>query len=133
MHPIFWRFAGLAAPVGPLVAIIKTCAMTTKNLLIRAGAAAWYQVTLCGTRYLVPGIWYQVSGTYLVPGTRYQVPGTWYQVPGTRYQVTGTRYQVPGTSYLVPGSRYLLQGTRYLLQKGCNKGCRPFRQAFTSY
>ena len=39
MHLIFWRFAGLAAPVGPLVAIMKTCAMTTKNLLVRAGAA----------------------------------------------------------------------------------------------
>ena len=64
MHPIFWRFAGLAAPVGPLVAIIRMCAMTTKNLLIRAGAAAWYQVS--GTRYLVPGIWYKiVPGTYL--------------------------------------------------------------------
>ena len=34
MHPLFWRFAGLAAPGGPLVAIIKTCAMTTKNLLV---------------------------------------------------------------------------------------------------
>ena len=69
MHPIFWRFAGLAAPVGPLVAIIRMCAMTTKNLLIRAGAAAWYQVS--GTRYLVPG-WYLILGTryrYLVPGT----------------------------------------------------------------
>ena len=95
MHPIFWRFAGLAAPVGPLVAIIKTCAMTTKNLLIRAGAAAWYQVS--GTRYLVPGIWYQVPGTWLAPGT-------WYQVPGTRYQLPGTWYLVPGTwsLYLVP-------------------------------
>ena len=77
MHPIFWRFAGLAAPVGPLVAIIRTCAMTTKNLLIRAGAAAWYQVS--GTRYLVPGIWYQVPGTWLVPGTCYQ--GTLCLVP----------------------------------------------------
>ena len=91
MHPIFWRFAGLAAPVGPLVAIIKTCAMTTKNLLIRAGAAAWYQVS--GTRY-------QVSGT------RYLVPG-WYLVPGTRYLVPGTSYLVPGTWYLVPVLQHL--------------------------
>ena len=114
MHPIFWRFAGLAAPVGPLVAIIRTCAMTTKNLLIRAGAAAWYQVS--GTRYLVPGIWYQVPGTWLVPGTCYLVPDTWYLVPGylvpgTWYQVRGTRYLAPGTWYLVPGTWCLVPGT----------------------
>jgi hypothetical protein len=134
MHPIFWRFAGLAAPVGPLVAIIKTCAMTTKNLLIRAGAAAWYQVS--GTRYLVPGIWYQVPGTWLVPGTWYQVPATWYLVPGTcssafvlvhrgtwakcLFVLAGGSkkvlwYLVPGTWYLVPGTWYLVPGTLYLV------------------
>ena len=49
-----------------------------------------------GTRYLVPGTWYQVFGPtwYQVLGTKPLVPGTWNQVLGTRYLVRSIWYQV---------------------------------------
>ena len=55
-----------------------------------------------------------------VLGTKYLVPGTWYQVPGTRYLVPSTWYQVPGTKYLVPSTltKCLVPCTWYMIQHG---------------
>jgi hypothetical protein len=50
-----------------------------------------------------------------VLGTRYLVPGTWYQILGTRRLVPGTRHLVPGTRYLLPDARYQVPGTRHLV------------------
>ena len=63
---------------------------------VLSSTAPGNRIRLCGTKDLVPSIWYHMFGTtngtkYLVPNIEYLVPRIWYQVFGTKYLVPSTK------------------------------------------